>query len=214
MTRLIFETTYTRRLTSWHSKLSDDVCFLRLRSWVAQPRLKVSNVSSFICEQKYHVWEYVFLVRTQRTFWYQNSLTLLKCLYLSFTSNSSMFKQRGVIRRTIRLSLGMWEKESIIDVQCRQESPSPRVRHLSGKLGKPPFPLECRTLGLGLSCPRWTPMMDSICLGIERSECFSDMQTLSPSSFNKEELWVEQSDFAKRESCTASPSLWLMLEYA
>ena len=58
----------------------------------------------------------------------------------------------------------MWEKESIIDVQCRQENPNPRVHHSSGKLSKPRFPLERWTLGLGFSWPHWTPMVDSICL--------------------------------------------------
>ena len=46
---------------------------------------------------------------------------------------------------------GMWEKESIIDAQCRQEHPNPRVHRSSGKLGKPRVPLEWWTLGLGLN---------------------------------------------------------------
>ena len=70
-----------------------------------------------------------------------------------------MFKHRGAIRKTSRLSLGMSEQESAIDVQCRQEDPNPRV----GELGKLRFPLERWTLGLGFFCPLWTPMMDSIC---------------------------------------------------
>ena len=62
---------------------------------------------------------------------------------------------------------GMWEKESITDVQWQQENPNPRVNRSSGKLGKPRFLLEQWTLRLGFSCLHWTPMMDSIYLYIE-----------------------------------------------
>ena len=34
----------------------------------------------------------------------------------------------------------------------------------SGKLGKPSFPLEWWALGLGFSCPRWPPIINSIYL--------------------------------------------------
>ena len=44
---------------------------------------------------------------------------------------------------------GMWEKESITDVQCRQENPNPQVHCSSGELGKPRFLLE-----------RWTSVWD------------------------------------------------------
>ena len=59
---------------------------------------------------------------------------------------------------------GKWEKESIIDVQCRQENLIHRVHRSSGKLGKPRFLLERWTLVLGLSCLHWTQMMGYICL--------------------------------------------------
>ena len=56
---------------------------------------------------------------------------------------------------------GMSEKESIIDVHCRQENPNPQVHSSSEKLGKPHFLLEWWTLGLGFSCLHWAPMMNS-----------------------------------------------------
>ena len=57
---------------------------------------------------------------------------------------------------------GMWEKELISDVQCRQENPNSRVHRSSGKRGLSSFPLERWTLGFGFYCPHWTPLMDSI----------------------------------------------------
>ena len=61
----IFEISYMRRLTSWRSKLSDNVGFLRLWRLLVQQRFKTSNAySSFIWEWKYQVWVYVILVRT------------------------------------------------------------------------------------------------------------------------------------------------------
>ena len=76
-----------------------------------------------------------------------------------------MFKQRKrVIRKTIWWWL--WEKVSIIDVQCQQENPNPRVHRSSGKLGKRRFPLEWWTLGLGFSCPHWT--LDQLSRAVER----------------------------------------------
>ena len=51
-----------------------------------------------------------------------------------------MFEQRGAIW----LSLGLWEKESIIDIHCWQENPNPRVDRSSGILYKPNFPLGRR----------------------------------------------------------------------
>ena len=50
-------------------------------------------------------------------------------------------------RSFVKLFGGMWEKELIIDVQCRQEIPNSRVRHSNGKLSKPRFQLE--------RCPQW-----------------------------------------------------------
>ena len=52
----LFETTYTRRLTSRRSKISDKIGSLRLRRWLMQRRFKISNVYSFfICDWKYQV---------------------------------------------------------------------------------------------------------------------------------------------------------------
>ena len=111
----------------------------------------------------------VFFVRTKETFWYQNCLCLL-IFYLFFfmllflfcllTSTFPCSNREVSFLNLIRD--GVWEKESTTDVQCRQENPNPRVHRSSGKLGKPRFPLEWWTLGLGFSCPHWTPMMDSI----------------------------------------------------
>ena len=39
----IYEISSTRRWTSWRSKLSDKVGFLRLRRWLVQQRFKISN---------------------------------------------------------------------------------------------------------------------------------------------------------------------------
>ena len=61
----------------------------------------------------------------------------------------------------------MWEKESIIDVQCQQENPKTPIHGSSGKLGKPRFPLERWTLFLSpgpFSCRHWASVMDSIYL--------------------------------------------------
>ena len=62
----------------------------------------------------------------------------------------------------------MWEKESIIDVQCPQQNPNPPVHRSSGKLGKPRF-LERWTRWLEFSCLHWTPMMDSIYLSYNQT---------------------------------------------
>ena len=59
---------------------------------------------------------------------------MVNFLFCSFTSDSSMSKHRGVIRKN-GLGDGMWEKESNIDVQLGQENPNPRVHHSCGKLG-------------------------------------------------------------------------------
>ena len=49
----------------------------------------------------------------------------------SYTSDSFMFKQRGKVFGDV-----VWEKESIIDVQCRQENPNSQIHRSSGKRGK------------------------------------------------------------------------------
>ena len=45
-------------------------------------------------------------------------------------------------------------------VQWRQENPSPRAHHSSGKQGLQSFPLGRWTRGLGYSCSHVTPVMD------------------------------------------------------
>ena len=112
------------------------------------------------------MWVCIFLVWTRETICYQNCLTLAKFLVSLLCLCYSMFKSE---KSQSQKYLG-WHvrKESIIDVQCRQENPNPRVRRSSGKLRKPRFQLERWTLGLVFSCLHWTPMMDPLCPMLEK----------------------------------------------
>ena len=45
-----------------------------------------SNAYNFLCDQKHQVWVGIFLVRTWRTFWYQNNSDLLKNFDFAFSA--------------------------------------------------------------------------------------------------------------------------------
>ena len=97
-----------------------------------------------------------FLVRTKGSFRYENCLTFNFFVSLIYLWHFH-----------VKTGDGVREKESNIDVHWRQENPNPRVHHSSGKLGKRRlslFPTGMVDPRVGISCPHWTPMMDSICL--------------------------------------------------
>ena len=90
-----------------------------------------------------------FLSKNKRNILVQTCFDFSEIFCFAFLA--SMFKQwEGGIRKTI----WWWYVRKRIDHCCSVST---------GKIGKPRFPLERRTLGLGFSCPQWTPMIDSIC---------------------------------------------------
>ena len=77
----------------------------------------------------------------------------------------------------------VYEKKnrSLVSSGSRKKS-QPSVPPFSGKLGKPPFPLERWALRLGFFCLHWTPMMDSIYpTWTLMVDCYNFTQAILPS---------------------------------
>ena len=106
-----------RRLTSWRSKLLENVGFLCLQHWLVQQRFKILNI-------------YTSSVRTKGTFWYQKLFDFAEIFsftHLHLTLPCSNREKQAFVRL---FSEGMWEKESIIDIHYQWENPNSRVHPL------------------------------------------------------------------------------------
>ena len=141
---------YTRRLTSWLSKLSNKVCIVsfasKFKTFLA-PLFVNKNFKCGYAFYKLELKEHFDI----KIFWLSRNVLFRSC---------SPTSERRVISKTVR----RWYVRERIDYLCSvstgKSQPSGSTRS-SGKFGKPSFPLERSALGLGFSCSHWTFMMDS-----------------------------------------------------
>ena len=106
--------------------------------------------------------------------WYPGSGVVLDCID-SWSLHHYLLVQHASLTVNIELSdftkryystVPSWHMKIRIDHWCSvvPDKFQPSGPPFSGKLGKPRFPLERLSFGLGFFCPHWTPIMDSIYL--------------------------------------------------
>ena len=118
---------------SWLSKLSDNVGFLWLGRWFVKQPFKISNTL-------YLLYFWIKITSVGMHFLSLNKRNNLLPNLFDFAEIFLFAHLPLILHAQIRekpflkiFGDGMWEKESIIDVQCWQENPNPRAYCLSGK---------------------------------------------------------------------------------
>ena len=145
---ILFETIYARRLTSWLSKLSNDVGFPR---WLAKQRLKFQTSPSFV-NKKYQVWGCVFSVRTKgKVFYFAWFFVSLIYFWYILEPFVKLFGYHWVCEKKNRSLMFSVDRK----IPTLRSTVPVGTDHSSGKLDKRRFPLERWTLGLGFSCPHY-----------------------------------------------------------